>query len=286
MRPERLVRRSEDVPAILLTLTAAAGQTMLFALVEQPHWLILGALVLHPALIISNAVLHNHSHVSTFRSALLNRLYDVLLFLQSGQSNLPWAIAHNLGHHKNYRDQDYESTTHDEYHWLTRDGRIMGRLGYTLKTIALAYSYLWRNGPDHPKLFRQAKAQLAAHLILLAALIAIRPVAGIIVFLVPMLLSVFHMAWWSYVHHVGLISEDPLAASYSNLDRLANILTFNTGYHTVHHYRPGVHWADLPALHEELAAKIPAHCIHDGSVPEAVVQVLRARQRMPEDGVV
>ncbi len=35
-----------------------------------------------------------------------------------------------------------------------------------------------------------------------------------------------------------------------------NILLFNNGYHTVHHWRPGVHWSLTPKLHAEVAAKI------------------------------
>jgi len=35
-----------------------------------------------------------------------------------------------------------------------------------------------------------------------------------------------------------------------------NALLFNNGYHTVHHFKPGVHWSQLPALHKQYAHHI------------------------------
>jgi fatty acid desaturase len=39
------------------------------------------------------------------------------------------------------------------------------------------------------------------------------------------------------------------------------MVTGNLGYHTAHHYKQGVHWSKLPALHEKIKDKIPDNLI-------------------------
>jgi hypothetical protein len=56
-------------------------------------------------------------------------------------------------------------------------------------------------------------------------------------------------------------------ASNNILHRGYNILTGNLGFHTAHHYRPGVHWSRLPALHDTIAHEIPADCYVSPGLP-------------------
>jgi fatty acid desaturase len=46
-----------------------------------------------------------------------------------------------------------------------------------------------------------------------------------------------------------------------------NMWTGNLGYHTAHHFRSGVHWSRLPALHKEIEHLIPADCYVDPGFP-------------------
>lgn len=262
-----LVRHPRDrVPASLI-LTLFAAQLGLFLGVHGPSWQLVAILLLLPALFVANAVLHNHYHHPTFRFRVLNRLYETILFFQTGIPAYGWQLSHNLGHHRHWRNQDPASPEVDEYRWLEPDGRVTPRVPYTLRTYVTGYTCMVRNGPRHPTIFRRFKIVLAINAILLAGLLWFDPLGTVVVFILPMVATGLAMAWFSYAHHVGLKSTDPCAASYTRLDRFSNIISFNTGYHTAHHVHPGVHWSDLPAFHARIAHKIPAHCYHHGKFP-------------------
>ena len=51
-------------------------------------------------------------------------------------------------------------------------------------------------------------------------------------------------------------------ASFNNTNPLYNFMTCNLGLHTAHHYRPGMHWSLLPALHAEIESRIPRKMIN------------------------
>jgi fatty acid desaturase len=55
-----------------------------------------------------------------------------------------------------------------------------------------------------------------------------------------------------------LHTDNEFEASYNITGRLFNLLTGNLGYHTAHHHKQGLHWSQLPALHEQIKDKIPA----------------------------
>ena len=98
-------------------------------------------------------------------------------------------------------------------------------------------------------------------LALVALLVAYRPVAGLLVFILPMLMGLFLTAWATHDHHAGLKTDDDYTASYNNLNPLYNLLTGNLGYHTAHHLKGGLHWSKLPRLHEKIKHKIPDELI-------------------------
>jgi fatty acid desaturase len=89
------------------------------------------------------------------------------------------------------------------------------------------------------------------------ALMLYRPIPGLFVFVLPMIGSLIFTAWVTYDHHAGLDTPDTFAASYNTIDPIFNTLSGNLGYHTAHHYKQGVHWSQLPELHEKIKHKIP-----------------------------
>jgi fatty acid desaturase len=53
----------------------------------------------------------------------------------------------------------------------------------------------------------------------------------------------------NFIQHDGCDEAHPVNHSRTFIGPLINWLTFNNGYHTIHHMEPGLHWSLLPAEH-------------------------------------
>ncbi len=199
---------------------------------------------------------HHHQHRHVFKQAYLNRILEFFYALHTGVTSNLWLLHHNLGHHKNYLDQSI-----DESRWQRKDGSTMGSLEYSLVIALTAYQRGYGVGKSHPKQQRIYLTYTALTFIILAFLIVLNPFNALFVFILPMAGSLLYTAWVTYGHHADLHAEDTYEASYNNLGKWFNIFTGNLGYHTAHHLKQGIHWSELPALHEKIKHKIPAHLI-------------------------
>ena len=82
-----------------------------------------------------------------------------------------------------------------------------------------------------------------------------------------MLILLYATVFDTYKHHAGLDVKDPNQATYNIIDPTYNWFTCNLGYHTAHHLQCGKHWAELPALHEQIKDKIPQELYREASFP-------------------
>ena len=197
---------------------------------------------------------HHHQHIFTFRHASLNRGLEFAYALHTGVTTHLWRLHHVLGHHLNFLDQEK-----DESRWKRKDGTRMGMAEYTVNVALTAYTRGYSVGKKHPKQLPPFLIYTGITFSVVAILVWFKPVAGLLLFVLPMITSLLFTAYVTYEHHSGLDTENEFEASYNNLDPLFNRLTGNLGYHTAHHYKQGVHWSRLPALHAKIEDKIPAH---------------------------
>ncbi len=197
---------------------------------------------------------HHHQHLFTFRHNALNRGLEFFYALHTGVTTNLWRLHHVLGHHVNFLDQKI-----DESRWQRKDGTKMGVVEYTLKVAVTAYPRGYAVGKRFPKQLKPFLTFVGPTFLVVALLVWFKPMAGIFLFALPMVTSLLFTAYVTYDHHTGLDTENEFEASYNNLSTIFNFLTGNLGYHTAHHYRQGVHWSKLPALHATIADKIPEH---------------------------
>jgi fatty acid desaturase len=262
-----LFKYPEDRLPVAVAVGLTALDIAVYLVVRSP-WLLVGYWLL---MVIPKGVLsawnHHHQHVPTFRSVALNRLLELCYALHTGVTTNTWVLHHVLGHHQNFLDQQK-----DESRWKREDGQSMGVLEYTLKVAATAYPRAFQVGRRYPTHQRQFVVFTAVTFLLVAALVAYRPLAGLMLFALPMVCSMLYTAWVTYDHHSGLDTDDHFHASYNNLSLWFNRLTGNLGYHTAHHHRQGVHWSKLPDVHARIEKNIPAHLFRkstfDGWLPK------------------
>jgi fatty acid desaturase len=226
----------------------------------------LAALSILPLTLLSMFVApinHHHQHLNTFRSALLNRGYDLVLAMQTGVSPYAWVLHHNLGHHRNYLNQRPHAQA-DESTWTRVDGQPMSRVEYTLDLLLRHQADILQVGLKHPKQLRSLLLMKLPLYGLLGLALWWNPLNTLLVFLVPAFLTLTHTIWATYEHHAGADTSSHLTASVNRDNRLFNWMSGNLGLHTAHHLRPGVHWSLLPQLHAQIKHQIPKEQILTG----------------------
>ena len=254
--PQKLSRfkHKEDRLPVFIVLTLTALDFVLYFTVSNIA-LLIGYYLL---MVIPKGVIcawnHHHQHVFTFRHAAFNRGLEFVYALHTGVTTHLWRLHHVLGHHLNFLDQEK-----DESRWKRKDGTQMGMFEYTLNVALTAYTRGYCVGKRYPKQLKPFLIYTAITFAIVAMLVWYNPVAGFMLFVLPMITSLLFTAYVTYEHHSGLDTENEFEASYNNLDPLFNRLTGNLGYHTAHHYKQGVHWSKLPALHATIEEKIPAN---------------------------
>jgi beta-carotene hydroxylase len=217
----------------------------------------------------SGVLMHNHVHRGVFASRLLNGLYAWWLSLFYGVPAFTWIPTHNQNHHRYLNGpEDHTRTTR-----LGARDTLLHALVYPLASgwwqLPDLRAYLRRQSSSRPYIDMAVLA--GGHVSLLALAIALHGVArGALTYAlclgVPALLAPSFMMFTNYVQHAGC---DPASAdghSRNFVSPLMNWLTFNGGFHTVHHEQPGLHWSLLPAAHAARAGSIPKE-LNEGSIP-------------------
>jgi fatty acid desaturase len=251
----RLLRYSADWLPVSFVLCAFLLHLAVFRW-ASPGLALLAVLPLFAISTLVAAFNHHHQHVFVFHAPVLNRIYDVILAVQTGVGPYTWVLHHNLGHHRNYLNQP-PSENPDESRWLRRDGRQMGRIEYTLQLLFCHQIDVYRIGRRHPRVFRRYLLMKVPCCAFAAVGLYLSPLNYVLAFLVPGVLTLVHTCWATYEHHAGHHATEHLEASVNRENALFNLLTCNLGLHTAHHMKPGLHWSELGQLHAAIRSKIP-----------------------------
>ena len=249
-------KHTADRWPVFFILLLSAIDFILYFMLENPYLL---GLYFYVMIIPKSNICawnHHHQHAPTFRQTYLNRIIEFFYALHTGVTTNLWVLHHVYGHHKNYLDQQK-----DESRWTRKDGSQMGELEYSLLTTLTAYTRGYRVGKNYPNEQRNFIIFTAITFLIVGLLVWYKPAAGLLLFVLPMIMGLFMTAWATYEHHAGLNTNDQFEASFNNLNYWYNLFTGNLGYHTAHHYNGGLHWSKLPKVHEKIADKIPPELI-------------------------
>jgi fatty acid desaturase len=247
-----VIKHSADRLPVILILSLTVLDFIVYFLVDN-GWLLVGYLLL--GILPKGCICawnHHHQHLPTFTVTPFNRILEQSYALHTGVTTNLWLLHHVLGHHHHYLDQNL-----DESRWKRKDGKTMGVIEYTLSVAGTSYYRGYLVGKKYPKQYRTHAIYSLVTLALVIGLTVYHPIQSLVIFIIPMIFGLLITAWATYDHHAGLDSQDDFLASYNNMNPVFNRLCGNLGYHTAHHFKQGLHWSKLPALHEEIKDKIP-----------------------------
>ncbi|AJC20316.1 fatty acid desaturase family protein [Pandoraea pulmonicola] len=245
------LRYSQDLaPLALVAGTAALQWTAYFCIRDLRTAIACAVLLLLPQIAVSTAV-HNQSHVGMFSNVWGNRTIELVMFLQTGMYAAKFRLHHSRGHHLHYMEPE-----RDPSRWIDAGGRKMSRLVYVAHYF-LTYDYhVLRIGRTCRHLRRRCLWQVAASVVVVAALFYHDPRNALLFFVAPIVLVWLNFIQLTYDDHIDLHGTDPFKASHTKTHRWLNRVFFNNGYHLAHHVRPGMHWSRLPEFHRQIAHRI------------------------------
>jgi beta-carotene hydroxylase len=199
---------------------------------------------------------HNHNHLGVWRSNAANLVTSYWIALFYGHPAVAWVPTHNQIHHKlNNRPGDSSRSPK----WFS--GNHLGALlVYPLLTnfaqtadIRAFLKDLWRRDR---RAFFAALSEYVVFFGSMGALLLVDWRKTLLFFVIPQQVALFCIQSVNYLQHVETDAFSEWNHSRNFVSRTLNALLFNNGYHTVHHLKPGVHWSQLPALHEKYADRI------------------------------
>ena len=206
----------------------------------------------------SAVISHNHNHLGVWRSKTLNLFTSYLIAMFYGHPAIAWVPTHNQVHHRlNNRPGD----TSRSPKWF-EGNHLAAILVYPPLTnfaqtrdIHAFLRDLYRR--DRPA-FWSAMSEYVVFFGTMAFLLVLDWRKTLLFFVIPQQAALFLIQCVNYLQHVETDAESEWNHSRNFVSPLLNALLFNNGYHTVHHLKPGVHWSQLPALHEQYAHHIDA----------------------------
>jgi fatty acid desaturase len=243
-----ILRHASDWRPVLTTLGTTAVLFGQWAGILHGPWMwILGVVLVYQTYLVN----HNHQHLPAFTWNWLNRAFDLLLSLSSGIPASMMILMHNRNHHHERNGpEDYMCTRCARGPWpVTR------LLSYPI-AVAVRYAPRKRRmlaaaAVSDPPLHRRITWERVMLITLVATLFVLRPRETLWAVMLPWALGQYWVVNANFLQHDGCDHVQEGRHSRDITSRLVNWLTFNGGYHTVHHEQPGLHWSQLPVAHAQ-----------------------------------
>jgi fatty acid desaturase len=216
------------------------------------------------------SIAHNHNHCPIFSGRRSNSALGAWLSFFYGAPIVFWIPTHNRNHHRHLNGPGDDTRTSR----FSKRDNLAAALSYPLRSTRVQLPAIRRfvaqTRRKNPALFRQILLQSGAlaggHALALGFSCYLHgarlgATTYVLALGLPALFAPWAMMFTNYLQHVGCDPSSPDAHSRNFSDRALNWLTFNGGYHTVHHENAATHWSLYPALHRQRRAAIPADLV-------------------------
>ncbi|MCG3173976.1 MAG: hypothetical protein GMKNLPBB_02193 [Myxococcota bacterium] len=203
---------------------------------------------------ICAVITHNTLHSPLFKSRWMNRAWQVILTQAYGHPVSAYVPGHNLSHHKHTQTRrDVMRTTKVRYKWhllngllffITVGGDIMkGDLRYFRAMVG-----------KNRRWALQFAIEGGVFIGLSILLLVLDWKKWLFHWQLPHMFAAWGIVSMNMLQHDGCDETTPYNHSRNFVGKFVNWWFLNNGYHTIHHFEPGLHWSLLPAAHAERVA--------------------------------
>jgi beta-carotene hydroxylase len=202
-------------------------------------------------LLISTAggAAHAHGHQPIFHSDFFSNIFTTFLGILRGTPNHTGIIIHNVHHHGHLevKEKDWTGT------WILPKNRSFFTLFQypylQYKNIKAHLNDKYLNTHYSPKFVYEYKRDKRYILIFNIIFFLLSPYKFIFLIFIPRAISLFYLMNFNLLHHDNC-EDSEYKHSRNYTGKIINFVSFNSGYQTVHHNHPEIHWSELPALHK------------------------------------
>ncbi|MFT5311476.1 MAG: beta-carotene hydroxylase [Bacteroidia bacterium] len=254
MRQASLIRYKADYRTIVTVIAYAIFYPVSWVLWAKVGWVGKVTLVVVHCnwQYIIATIIHNTIHVPIFRSMAGNRAFQFFLSAIKGNPVSGYVPGHNLSHHKHMQTAfDPIRTTRARFGWnLINQSVFFFLCMFDIMKSEKAFVNRMKDvKPGWAKQYKR-EAMLVGGIKLILFIVDWQRML-LLVFL-PNMYSLWGIFGTNYWQHDGCDETHPYNHSRSFTGKLFNWLTFNNGYHGIHHLYMGVHWSLYPDYHERL----------------------------------
>lgn len=191
--------------------------------------------------------LHFASHKGIFASPYFDLYLSYVISPFFGIPSGTYRSHHVVMHHieNNVFPYDVSSTMSYQrdnvFHFLCYWFRYVFAIWFQLPY------YAWRR--QRYELSIRTIAWCSVYLVSVTVLYNIAPGATLYVFILPFIISSFLLMFGNWCQHIFVDPsryDDSYALTYNIINSYMNKLTYNDGYHIVHHVHSTLHWSELP----------------------------------------
>ena len=202
-------------------------------------------------------IAHNNTHCRTFCRHVHDVAFRQVLTLTFGHPVSTLVPGHNLSHHKHTestRDAMRTSKLQYEWHWLNL---LLFQPTVAWDVFKVDVRYMSLQKATNSEYFWTTGLEWCLLLTTHAALLYLHWRKFFVYVYVPHLFAQWAIVTMNLLQHDGCharSSDDTpnlkLNTARNFTGRTLNLLTFNNGFHTIHHMFPGLHWSKLREQHD------------------------------------
>jgi fatty acid desaturase len=195
-------------------------------------------------------ITHNTIHCPIFKNKKMNSWFQIILSLTYGNPVSSYVSGHNLSHHRfTQKPKDIMRTTKVRFSW-----NFLNLLFFFPAVIPAIvsndfhFSKLMKN--RRPRWYKQFIKESAVFYAVSGSLLLLDWRKFLIYWFVPHIWAAWGIVSINFLQHDGCDEDSEFNHSRNFVGKAFGWFTFNNGFHTIHHIKPGLHWSLLREIHD------------------------------------